>query len=297
MNLPYYPGCTLKSNAKNFEDSAMRVMETLGFPLKEMESWVCCGTVFSMSSDDLMLQLAAIRNLLRAEEQKLNELIVLCSMCYNTLHRAKQFITSDEENLEKVNDLMYKENVQYQGSVDIYHLLTILKDRVTFEAIKNKVKKPLTSLKVGAYYGCLLLRPIEFAIDDFEDPTIIEDLLSSLGAESVEFAYRLECCGAYQTVTHKEITSKRTHEIIISARRAGCEAIVTSCPLCAFNLDYRQKETSEEFVEFEQMPVFYFTELMSIALGREWDSAWTKLHYVNPEELLREKGLLEREYK
>ncbi|MEA3475658.1 MAG: CoB--CoM heterodisulfide reductase iron-sulfur subunit B family protein [Candidatus Cloacimonadota bacterium] len=292
MNLPYYPGCTLKTNAKNFEDSAMRVMEVLDYPLKEMENWVCCGTVFSMTSDDLMLQLGAIRNLLRAEEQNLKELIVLCSMCYNTLKRAKQFITEDEENLNKVNDLMYKENIRYKGTVDIHHLLSILRDRVTFDAIKEKVKKPLSSLKIGGYYGCFLVRPKEFAIDDFEDPSIIEDLLTLLGADGIEFPYRLECCGAYQTVTKKDVTAMRTYEIINSARRAGCEAIVTSCPLCAFNLDQRQKETAKEFVEFEHIPVFYFTELMSIALGCGWDENWTKLHYVNPEPLLKEKGLI-----
>jgi len=292
MNLPYYPGCTLKTHAKNFEDSAMKVMEKLGYPLQEMKNWVCCGTVFSMTSDDLMLQLGAVRNLLRAEEQNLNELIILCSMCYNTLKRAKQFITEDEENLNKVNDLMYKENIRYKGTVDILHLLSILRDRVTFDAIKEKVKKPLSSLKIGCYYGCFLVRPKEFAIDDFEDPSIIEDLLTSLGADSIEFPYRLECCGAYQTVTKKDVTAMRTYEIINSARRAGCEAIVTSCPLCAFNLDQRQKETAEKFVEFEHIPVFYFTELMSIALGCGWDKNWTKLHNVNPEPLLKEKGLI-----
>ena len=292
MNLPYYPGCTLKTNAKNFEDSALKVMEVLDYPLKEMENWVCCGTVFSMTSDDLMLQMASIRNLLRAEEQNLKELIVLCSMCYNTLKRAKQFITEDEENLNKVNDLMYKENIRYKGTVDIHHLLSILRDRVTFDAIKDKVKKPLSSLKIGGYYGCFLVRPKEFAIDDFEDPSIIEDLFTSLGAESVVFPYRLECCGAYQTVTKKDVTAMRTYEIINSARRAGCEAIVTSCPLCAFNLDQRQKETAGKFVEFEHIPVFYFTELMSVALGLGWDKNWTKLHYVNPEPLLKEKGLI-----
>ena len=267
-------------------------MEILDYQLNEMKDWVCCGTVFSMTTDDLMLQLASIRNLLRAEEQNLNELVVLCSMCYNTLQRAKQFITEDEENLNKVNDLMYKENIRYEGTVDIIHLLTVLKDRITFDKIKEKVKKPLSSLKIGGYYGCLLVRPKEFAIDDFEDPSIIEDLFSSLGADSIAFPYRLECCGAYQTITKKDVTIKRTYEIINSARRAGCEAIVTSCPLCAFNLDQRQKETAEEFVEFEKMPVFYFTELMSVALGGGWDKKWSKLHYVDPEPILKEKGLI-----
>lgn len=292
MNLPYYPGCTLKANAKNFEASAFEIMNLLGFPLKEMEDWVCCGTVFSMASDDLMLHLASIRNLVRAKSQNLNELVVLCSMCYNTLKRAKKFITADEENLNKVNDLMYKEKMPYDGTVDVTHLLTVLKERIQFNNIQKLVKKPLKDMKVGSYYGCLLVRPKDFAIDDFEDPSIMEELFATLGAESTTFPYRLECCGAYQTVTQKDVTIMRTYEIINSAQRAGCEAIATSCPLCAYNLDQRQKDTEETFLDFNTIPVFYFTELMAIALGKKWDSDWTQQHYVNPEPLLIEKGLL-----
>jgi len=292
MSLPYFPGCTLKTDAKHFEDSAIKVMEKLDNPLIEMKDWICCGTVFSMTTDDLMLQLASIRNLLRAEKQDLNELVVLCSMCYNTLKRAEKFITEDEENLQKVNDIMYKEDVKFKGNVEVVHLLKVLKQRITFDVIENKIEQNLSGLKLGAYYGCLLLRPEDLAIDTFEDPSIIEDLMETIGAETVKFPYRLECCGAYQTVNNKEVTISRTYEIINSARKSGCEALVTSCPLCAFNLDQRQKETAQENLDFKKMPIFYFTELLSVALGLGWDEEWKKLHYVDPEPLLQEKKLI-----
>jgi len=292
MNLPYYPGCTLKANARHFEDSAQKALAKLDCELEEMKDWVCCGTVFSMTTDDLMLQLASIRNLLRAENQGLKEIIVLCSMCYNTLKRSQDFITRDQENLDKVNKFMYMENLKYSGSIEIYHLLTILKDRITYDKIKEKVKTPLKKLKVGAFYGCLLVRPEEFAIDDFESPTIIENLLDVLGAESIDFPYKLECCGAYQTLTKQEVSIKRSYEILKSAHNSGCEAIITSCPLCAYNLDFLQKRIEEDFVEFVKLPVFYFTELMALALGEKWSGEWSKLHHVDPEQLLRDKHLI-----
>ncbi|MBN1326949.1 MAG: CoB--CoM heterodisulfide reductase iron-sulfur subunit B family protein [Candidatus Cloacimonetes bacterium] len=292
MKLPYYPGCTLKANARHFEKSAIQAMEKLDFQLVEMKDWVCCGTVFSMTSDDLMLQLASVRNLLRAEKQNLKELIVLCSMCYNTLKRANDFIVKDKGNLEKVNNFMYKENLTYSGKIEIYHLLSILKDRIGFSVIAEKVKKKLSALKIGAYYGCLLVRPEELAIDNFEDPSIFEDLISTLGGESLDFAYKLECCGAYQTVTKKDVSVKRVYEILNSARESGCEAIVTSCPLCAYNLDFLQKDVEEEYLDFNRIPVFYFTELMAVALGCGWDKNWSSLHFTDPEPLLREKGLI-----
>ena len=267
-------------------------MEKLDYQLEEMKDWVCCGTVFSMTSDDLMLQLSSIRNLLRAEKQDLKELVVLCSMCYNTLKRSKDFVEGDLDNLEKVNNFMYMEEADYKGQVEIYHLLTILRDRIKFENIKSQVTNPLKSLKVGAYYGCLLVRPQEYAIDDFEAPTIMEDLVENLGAEATDFQFKLECCGAYQTLTKKDISVKRAFEILDSAQKADCEAIITSCPLCAYNLDFMQKEIEKEYTEFRKMPVFYFTELMAIALGAGWNSDWTKLHDVDPEPLLKEKQLI-----
>jgi heterodisulfide reductase subunit B len=292
MNLPYYPGCTLKANAANFEDSAFKALEKLDVHLQEMQDWVCCGTVFSQTSDDLMSQLSSVRNLLRAEEQNIKELVVLCSMCYNTLLRSKDFILEDEENLKKVNDFMYKENLSYSGKIEILHLLSVLKDRIKFAKVKESVTNPLNGLKIGAYYGCLLVRPEKYAIDDFEAPVIIEDLMSSLGAEAVDFSYKLECCGAYQTITKKEISVKRVYEILESATRRGCDAIVTGCPLCAYNLDFLQKDIKKEYSGFKSIPVFYFTELMAVALGCEWDNKWSEKHFVNPEDLLKKKNLI-----
>lgn len=292
MKLSYYPGCTLKANAKHFEDSAKRALEKLDYELSEMKDWVCCGTVFSMTSDDLMLQLSSIRNLLRAEKQNLKELVVLCSMCYNTFKQSKDFVESDPDNLDKVNNFMYMEEAEYKGQVEIYHLLTLLQQRIKFEKIKEKVIKPLKGLKVGAYYGCLLVRPQKYAIDDFEAPMIMDDLITNLGAEAIDFQFKLECCGAYQTLTKKDVSVKRAYEILDSAQAAGCEAIMTSCPLCAYNLDFLQKDIEKEFTSFNKIPVFYFTELMAIALGAGWKSEWAKLHDVDPEPLLKEKQLI-----
>ncbi|MFC1887663.1 CoB--CoM heterodisulfide reductase iron-sulfur subunit B family protein [Candidatus Cloacimonadota bacterium] len=292
MILPYYPGCTLKANALHFEDSAIKALEKLDYQLQEMKDWVCCGTVFSMTSDDLMLQLSSIRNLLRAEAQDLKELIVLCSMCYNTLKRSKDFIVKDKENLKKINDFMYMEGVQYKGTIEIYQLLEILRDRVGLDKIAEQVTNPLKGMKVGCYYGCLLVRPEEYAIDNYEAPTIMEDLVTNLGAEAKEFSFKLECCGAYQTLTKKDVSIKRVYEIIDSARKAGCDALITSCPLCAYNLDFLQKDVEKEYNDFIKIPVFYFTELMALSFGLKWEADWTEKHDVDPEPLLKEKQLI-----
>lgn len=284
MKIPYYPGCTLKSTAKNFEDTTMDVSEALDIELVELPRWNCCGTVYSLASDDLMHQLAPIRNLIRVQEMGCDKVTTLCSMCYNTLEQANQLVKNDPEKLEKMNSFMDLEE-DYKGAVTVVHYLTLLKE-VGFDKIP--VTTPLKGLAVVPYYGCLLLRPEEVSIDNPEAPTIMTELLTALGADVVDHPYKLECCGSYHTVDYKEIVCEKTYSILHSARKRGAEAVVLSCPLCEFNLDFRQKDLEKELAP---MPIFYFSQLLALSMGLDGNLGFDQ-HYVNPEPLLKEKGLL-----
>lgn len=296
MKFPYFPGCTLKKTAKNFEKSAIFSARHIGIDLVELPRWNCCGAVSSLTSDDLMHHVAPVRNLVRV--QQMNEsglvdnyrLVVLCSMCFNVLKRSNILVTKDAEKLKKINDFMDTEP-DYNGNVKVLHFLEILRDEIGFESIKEKVVNPLQGLKVSAYYGCTLLRPREVGIDNPEAPTIMEEFIKSLGAEPVDNPYKSFCCGSYHTVDNKEIVAERAYKIINGARRNGADVIITSCPLCAFNLDNRQELTKKLHPEFEYMPVLYFTQLMALAFGGE-DKAGFEDNYIDPVPLLKKKGLL-----
>ena len=287
MKIPYYPGCTLKMNALNLEESALAVSKKLGIDMVELPRWNCCGTVYSLATDDLMHQVAPIRNLIRIQELGENKVVTLCSMCYNTLKRANLLVKDDEEKLTTLNEFMDREE-DYRGEVTVLHLLEILKDEIGFEKIEEKVKNPLHGLKVAPYYGCLLTRPKEVGLDDMEEPTILHLLLESLGAEVIDSPYKTECCGSYQTVNNKEAVVDRAYNILTSARQKGADAIALSCPLCDFNLDERQKDVEEKYHDFEKMPVFYFTQLMAIAFGLDEKVCRFDLNYVNPIPLLKD---------
>ena len=187
---------------------------------------------------------------------------------------------------------MYREEVDYEGDVKILHLLELLRDEIKFENIAKKVVKPLKNLKIANYYGCLLVRPKEIGLDDVENPTILENLMTVLGAEAIDFPYKTECCASYQTVDKPEIVADRTYHILTSAQSLGAEIVSLSCPLCAFNLDHRQKETVQKFPEFKHIPILYFTQLMAIALGCPEEALRFDLHNIDPKPILREKGLL-----
>jgi heterodisulfide reductase subunit B len=292
MKVSYYPGCTLKSNAKNFEDSALCALRELGVEVKELSRWNCCGTVYSLTTDDLMHHLASIRNLIRVKEAEADSVMTLCAMCYNTLKRVNEKVKADPDSLQKIHKFMDEEKIAYRGDVKVRHLLELLREDIKFEAIGKKVKKPLQNLKVASYYGCLLVRPKEIGLDDMENPTVLDDLAAVLGAEAVDFPYKTECCGAYQTVDKPEMVADRTFSILTSARSRGAEVVSVSCPLCAFNLDHRQKETAKKYSEFKKIPILYFTQLLAIAMGCEEKDLRLDLHYVDPKPLLRQKGLI-----
>ena len=292
MKISYYPGCTLKNNAKNFEDSALCSLKRLEVETVELERWNCCGTVFSLATDDLIHHVAPIRNLIRVKEANTNKFMTLCAMCFNTLKRANERVKSDPESLDKINKFMYREEVKYEGDVQVLHLLELLRDEIKFENIAKKVVKPLKNLKIANYYGCLLVRPKEIGLDDVENPTVLENLMTALGAEAIDFPYKTECCASYQTVDKPENVADRTYHILTSAQSQGAELVSVSCPLCAFNLDYRQKETVQKYPEFKNIPILYFTQVMALALGCPEKDLRLDLHYIDPKPILREKGLL-----
>ena len=292
MKLFYYPGCTVKTKAKNLEASALAAMSELDIELVEVASWNCCGTVFGMSTDDLLHQLAPLRNLLRVKEQGGDKVITMCSMCYNTLKRANHLIREDDEKKQLLADFMSEEPVRYEGEVEVLHLLEVLRDVVGFDQLKKKIKVPLTGLRLDPYYGCMLTRPREIGIDNLENPTIFETFLETLGAEVVTDPFRTECCGSYHTVNATEVVVERGHGILGSAVKRHADAVVLSCPLCDYNLDHRQREMKQKYTDFCGIPVFYFTQLLALALGLDSAVCHFDLHYQDPRPLLTSRKVL-----
>ncbi|UCB59426.1 MAG: CoB--CoM heterodisulfide reductase iron-sulfur subunit B family protein [Thermoplasmatales archaeon] len=293
MKLLYYPGCTLKTSAKNLEKSAFAIAEKLGHEMVEMEDWTCCGVVASLTDDDLMHHLAPLRNLVYAEDQGEETIVTLCDMCCNTLKQTNQRVKDIPDDLETLNSFMDREN-DYKGTIKIMHFLEFLRDEVSFTVLKKMVKNPLKGMKIMPYYGCMMLRPREVAIDDAEEPTIMQDLLKALGAEVIDNPFKIECCGSYHTIEEKTLVSNRAHKITNYAIDRGSDAIMLSCPLCRFNLDVRGKEAEKIFNNYKQLPVYYYTQLIAVALGLDPKFYGFEEHVVDPVLLLKKKGVFEK---
>jgi len=286
MGIPYFPGCTLSTKAKNYDRSGRAVAEALGFPLEELPEWQCCGATFPLMLDDSMALIAPTRILYQAQQAG-DRVTTLCSICFNVLRRSQALLDRDEEMLDRINWFTEEE---YEGDVHVAHFLEILRDDVGWEggpeSLAERVNRPLTGLKVAPYYGCLLLRPFEeIGLDDPEDPHILHDLVRALGAEPVDFPYNVECCGSYLIVKEPDVPKSLAKDIVVSAREHGADVIITACPLCQFNLDYPQRETKMSRAG-EQLPVLYFTQLMAVALGLPEETWGFEDHYVDPRPFL-----------
>lgn len=258
MKFSYYPGCTLKTKAKDLDAYGRRSAEALGITLEELPEWQCCGAVYPMAKDEIATKLSSVRALVSARDLG-NDLVTLCSACHHVIKRVNGDMQNDDNVRLKVNNYLQLET-PYEGETKVLHYLEMLRDVVGFDELKKKVVNPLKGRKIGAYYGCMLLRPSkEMQFDNPENPTIIEDFIKAIGGTPVIYPFRNECCGGYVTLNKKELAQKKADTILASAMEMGAEELITACPLCMYNLDANSTD--------HKLSVHYFTELLAEALG------------------------------
>ncbi len=293
MKISDFPGCTLKNKAKNLEDSALASLSALGVEVEELERWNCCGAVYSLADDDLIHQVAPVRDLIRARDAGADRLMTLCSQCYNVLARANRLMREDEEKRKTIN-LFMDEEADYHGEVEVVHFLDLLADQVGWEAVRAQVKVPLEGLRVAPYYGCTLVRPTEVAVGGGEGvPRVLQDLIAAVGATPVRFSAAEQCCGAYELLINPVEGMKRAGEVLSSAGESQADALVLSCPLCEYNLGRKQDAIRAELPDVPEVPVFYFTQLLAVALGLEADVARFDLNMASARKLLQDRNFVQ----
>lgn len=257
MTFSYFPGCTLKTKGKDLDIWGRASAEALGFRLLELPQWQCCGAVYPMAKDEIAPRLSSVRSLAAAKAEG-RELVTLCSACHHVIKRVNNDMKHDETIRDRANRYLQLPE-PYGGETNVLHYLEVLRDRVGFDTLAAKAVSALKGKKIGAYYGCLLLRPgREMGFDDPENPRIMEDFIRAIGGEPVIYSRRNECCGGYCTLENREFAAKQVDKIMENAKAQGAEMLVTACPLCMYNL----KENASD-----GLPVYYFTELLAQALG------------------------------
>jgi len=285
-SVAYYPGCSLESTSTEFNESAKSVCAALDLNLFEPKGWVCCGASAAHRSDPEAGLRLPMENLALIERSGFSEVTMPCAACFNR-HKAAQYeIRHDESHWQAMDEVL---DYHYQDSVKVNTLIETIHQHVGEEKIAEKVQKPLENLKVVCYYGCLLTRPPQVTeAENPENPTDMDELVATLGAEVLDWSYKTCCCGAAHSLTRPDIVVKLSGNLVTHARQAGADVIAVACPLCHVNLDARQFQMDVE----EPMPIMFFTQLMSLALGLPEKEAVLHKNMVDPRPLLREKGII-----
>lgn len=283
MKVSYYPGCSLHSTGLEYGKSTEEVCRILEIELEELSDWNCCGAGSAHCTDEALAIELATRNLSKAEEVGL-DLVIPCAACFQRFKVAEKHI---RENKEPAID------TPYQGKVPVKHLLDFLSEEDFIATIRGKIEKPLTGLKAVCYYGCLITRPPDITdAKKYDNPEAMDDLLNLLGAETYSWSYKTDCCGGSLMLSRPDIVTELSGKLIQKAEEAGADCLVTACPLCQANLDTKQGMMSKNWGRKVRTPIFYFTELLGLALGSPKAESWLKKHIIEPRDLLRSKNLL-----
>lgn len=285
MKYAYYPGCSSESSARDQHASSMAVAKALGIDFVEIEGWSCCGATPGHQTDRVLAAALSAANLIIARDMGL-DVVVNCAACYNRLKMANYEVLNHPDMHSKIADAIGRE---YDGTVNVKHLMEVLLEDYDAEALGNAFTHSLSGLKVASYYGCLLVRPHEVTnFDDPENPKSLDNLVTAMGGESLDWPSKVECCGnSLSLTTRSDLVVGLSDSIIGMARAAGADCIAVACPLCQVNLDLRQMDIKKQTGRQYDMPILYITQLLGLCLGIPAAKLGLNKLVVSPSKIIR----------
>jgi heterodisulfide reductase subunit B len=265
MRYAYYPGCSLEATGRPYEESVQLVAKALGIELVELEDWNCCGATAYMSVNEVLSFSLSARNFCQAKKIG-NTLVTACSACYTNLRKTNRYLSDFPEIKDKVNTALAEAGLHYEGGVTTKHFLQTVVQDVGLDRIKSLVTHPLAGLRVAPYYGCQIARPFGIE-DDTDNPTMMDKLISALGATPTYYPMKTVCCGGSLMGIRKEVALRLCRNILLCAQQDGAQCVAVTCPLCQMNLDAFQAAINKAYGTSFNLPIVYFTQLMGIAFG------------------------------
>ena len=291
IQIAYYPGCSLHASSQLYDIQCKLVCDLLGIELREIEDWNCCGAAAASKTSDFLAVALPARNLGIVSAMGLSEVVIPCSSCYSRTVVAQKTLSLKTESKQSIEaNLDYK----IHDAIRVFNMLEIFAERVGMDALAGKVVRKLSGLRPACYYGCLLTRfPDEIDInDDVENPQTMELLCETVSAEPIDWNYKTDCCGASGAFYNAEQSERLISRIIQDALMRGANCIVTSCPLCQFNVDVYQTKPAEKYRSAKRLPVYFITEILGLSIGIHAEQMQMNQHLVDAVGLLKELKLL-----
>ncbi len=265
MKYAYYPGCSLEKTQRGYDESVREVFKALGQELIEIEDWNCCGATMYMSVKETVSLAVSARNLALAETMGL-DILAPCSSCFTVLSKTNRILSEIPEMHKDVNEALAEGGLTYRGKTRVRHPVDVLMNDIGLDTLKSHFKQRLDGVRIAPYYGCQIVRP-DKTFDDREDPILLDRMFRACGAEIVYYPMKVRCCGGMLMTTFEATALKLNKELLQCAVDNGAEVIVTTCPLCHFNLEGYQDKINSVYGTKFNVPIVYFTQLLGVALG------------------------------
>lgn len=282
----FFLGCIAPNRYPGCEASALKTSEKVGIKLLPLKGASCCPAPGAFGSIDLNVFYAmAARNLCLAEEMK-KDIALICNGCYKSIYEVNHILKHNDDLKAQVNEVLSEIDMQFKGSIDVFHLAELYYDDKIcgVQKIRDSVTTPLSGAKIACHYGCHLMKPKkERHFGDTEAPMWFEELVDALGATSVQYRNKMQCCGAGGGVRGYDITHALdiTNEKLINIQEVGADAITELCPFCQLQFDRGQIEIKETFGDVYNIPVLHYNELLGLAQGMSPQDLALDLHGID----------------
>jgi len=293
----FFLGCIAPNRYPGIESAAIKTSKKLGIELVPLKGASCCPAPGAFGSIDLNIWYAmAARNVVLAEQMK-TDIALICNGCYKSIWEVNHKLKHNKDLREGVNEVLKEIDMEYKGTVNVYHLAELLYDPKIcgVEKIRASVTNPLNGTRIAVHYGCHLLKPKKDrvwsapGIGDTENPMWIEDMVAALGAEPVQYRNKMLCCGAGGGVRGYDIVHSLdiTNEKMINLKAVKADALTEVCPFCQLQFDRGQIEIEEKFGVKYGLPVLHYNELLGLAQGMSPQELGLDLHGISCEPFLQ----------
>lgn len=268
MKFALFQGCNIPARLEQYADATQAVLSKLDIELIEIADFNCCGYP-ARNTDYRAFVLSAAKNLAEAERAGL-DMLVMCKCCYGSLKKAEYLVSQDPDLKASINQSLKKENLEYKNGIQVKHLLSVLYHDVGTDRLKSSIVKTYGGLQIAVSYGCHALRPSNVTgFDDPVSPRLFDELVELTGAFSVEWARKLDCCGAPLTGINDPLAMDMTQKKISSAREAGANYICTACPYSHLQFDVVQSRLVSNPETRDPLAPILYPQLLGLCLGIE----------------------------
>ncbi len=290
----FFPGCVSRGGCPELYPATISVCERLGIQLNELKGASCTGAGVLQEKNQLLGDIMNARTFAMAEDLDL-PIMTICSTCQGVMSQANKRLTSDPEYLKKVNNYLIFDNLKYQGTTVIKHLLWVIIEDIGVDKLQSFITRPLNGFKIAPFYGCYILRPSD-ALGFDEKPerqNSLEVIIAALGAEVVDFPGKSRCCGFPILTINEKNSNKMVAKHTTEVKELGADAMVTPCPLCHLNLDgYQPVAAAQENKGDINMPIIHLPQLLGLAMGEDPINLGFQRHIVSANAVLEKMTLV-----